>query len=92
MFSNKQYDLAEEIVKKLGELSEDQKKLVRNNVARIVKLFKTGDIISYQELDSIDNPQTYKPDDIVEIFIRANSGGTKLEKSDLLRLCEKDNM
>ena len=29
----------------------------------------------------------YKVDDIVEIFIRANSGGTKLGKSDLLFPC-----
>ena len=40
--------------------------------------------ISYQELDSIDNPELYGEDDVVEIFIRANSGGTKLGKSDLL--------
>lgn len=40
--------------------------------------------ITYQELDSIDNPALYTEDDVVEVFIRANSGGTKLEKSDLL--------
>lgn len=87
VFSNKQYDdLAEDIVKSIGEenLSDEQKKLVRNNVARIVKLFQTDEVISYQELDSIDNPEIYSPDDVVEVFIRANSGGTKLEKSDLL--------
>jgi uncharacterized protein with ParB-like and HNH nuclease domain len=87
VFSNKQYDdLSEEIITKIGRdgLSEEQKKLVRNNVARIVKLFKTDEIISYQELDSIDDPELYSSDDVVEIFIRANSGGTQLEKSDLL--------
>lgn len=40
--------------------------------------------VTYQELDSIDEPSLYKEDDVVEIFIRANSGGTKLSKSDLL--------
>jgi hypothetical protein len=40
--------------------------------------------ITYQELDSIDNPTLYSEDDVVEVFIRANSGGTKLGKSDLL--------
>ena len=35
-------------------------------------------------MDGIDNPDAYSVDDIVEIFIRANSGGTKLGKSDLL--------
>jgi hypothetical protein len=40
--------------------------------------------IGYQELDSIDQANLYKEDDVVEIFIRANSGGTRLGKSDLL--------
>ena len=40
--------------------------------------------ITYQELDSIDNPTLYSEDDVVEVFIRANSGGTRLGKSDLL--------
>jgi uncharacterized protein with ParB-like and HNH nuclease domain len=87
VFSNKQYDdLSEEIINRIGKdnLEEEQKKLVRNNVARIVKLFKTDEIVSYQELDSIDDPELYSSDDVVEIFIRANSGGTQLEKSDLL--------
>jgi len=87
VFSNKQYDeLAEEIVEQLKEsnLSGDDKTLIMKNVARIVKLFKTDEIVSYQELDSVDDPEIYNTDDIVEVFIRANSGGTKLEKSDLL--------
>jgi uncharacterized protein with ParB-like and HNH nuclease domain len=42
------------------------------------------DAIIYQELDSIDDPSLYQEDDVVEVFIRANSGGTRLEKSDLL--------
>ncbi|HTA83628.1 MAG TPA: DUF1524 domain-containing protein, partial [Bacteroidia bacterium] len=33
---------------------------------------------------SIDNPNLYTENDIVEIFIRANAGGTLLGKSDLL--------
>jgi hypothetical protein len=46
--------------------------------------FKMDEAITYQELDSIDNPALYSEDDVVEVFIRANSGGTKLGKSDLL--------
>lgn len=87
VFSNRFYnDLSEDIINNIGRdsLSDDQKKLIRNNIARIVKLFKTDDIVSYQELDSVDDPELYTSDDIVEIFIRANSGGTQLEKSDLL--------
>ena len=85
VFSDKQYDdLAEEVITKSENLTDDKKKLIRNNIARVVKLFKTDEVISYQELDSIEYPQLYNKDDVVEIFIRANSGGTKLEKSDLL--------
>lgn len=54
------------------------------NIARARKEFVSDDNITYQELDGIDSPDTYTLDDIVEIFIRANSGGTKLGKSDLL--------
>lgn len=48
------------------------------------RTFKMDEAVTYQELDSIDNPALYTEDDVVEVFIRANSGGTKLGKSDLL--------
>jgi len=48
------------------------------------RTFKMDEAVTYQELDSIDNPVLYTEDDVVEVFIRANSGGTKLGKSDLL--------
>jgi Protein of unknown function DUF262 len=54
------------------------------NVARARQEFVNLDNITFQELDGIDSPDTYQVNDIVEIFIRANSGGTKLGKSDLL--------
>ena len=50
----------------------------------IDRTIKMEEAITYQELDSIDNPSLYTEDDVVEVFIRANSGGTKLGKSDLL--------
>ena len=50
----------------------------------IYRTFKMDEAVTYQELDSIDNPTLYTDDDVVEVFIRANSGGTKLGKSDLL--------
>ncbi len=57
---------------------------LESNLDVIDKAFKMDESITYQELDSIDNPELYTEDDVVEVFIRANSGGTKLEKSDLL--------
>lgn len=65
-------------------LTDDEKIKLQLNVARARQEFVNDDNITYQELDGIDNPDTYRVDDIVEIFIRANSGGTKLGKSDLL--------
>ena len=65
-------------------LSEANKEKLLINVARARQEFVNDENITYQELDGIDCPDTYHVDDIVEIFIRANSGGTKLGKSDLL--------
>ncbi len=67
-----------------GELSDREKDRIDDNIAQLAKAFKEDDNIVYQELDSVDAPDTYKEDDVVEIFIRANSGGTILGKSDLL--------
>lgn len=57
---------------------------MEDNINIIDRTFKMNEAITYQELDSIDNPKLYTEDDVVEVFIRANSGGTKLGKSDLL--------
>jgi Protein of unknown function DUF262/Protein of unknown function (DUF1524) len=66
------------------ELTVDQRKKISRHVGLIFKTFQADEGIVYQELDSIDNPSLYTEDDVVEVFIRANSGGTKLGKSDLL--------
>jgi hypothetical protein len=77
--------IAQALVEDAGvKLSEADWTAVQLNVARARQEFVNGDNITFQELDSVDNPDAYKVDDIVEIFIRANSGGTKLGKSDLL--------
>nr|WP_321259082.1 DUF262 domain-containing protein [uncultured Pseudodesulfovibrio sp.] len=65
-------------------LSQDDEDKIGDHIDIINQVFKTEDTITYQELDSIDAPELYSEDDVVEVFIRANSGGTKLSKSDLL--------
>jgi len=65
-------------------LNDDNLMTLQLNVARARQEFVNDDNMNFQELDGIDNPDAYQVDDIVEIFIRANSGGTKLGKSDLL--------
>jgi hypothetical protein len=57
---------------------------IKDNVDLIRETFFNESGIGYQELDSIDQAGLYTEDDVVEIFIRANSGGTRLGKSDLL--------
>ncbi len=65
-------------------VTEKEEDKLDENIELIKKVFCADENIMYQEVDSIDRPTAYSEDDIVEIFIRANSGGTKLDKSDLL--------
>ncbi len=65
-------------------LSTEQKRKIEDNLDQIFHVFREEDVVVYQELDSIDDPTAYTENDVVEIFIRANDGGTKLGKSDLL--------
>jgi uncharacterized protein with ParB-like and HNH nuclease domain len=77
--------LAQEIVAKASrELTEAEKQKVSKHISLVFKSFHSDDGVGYQELDSIENEGLYTEDDVVEVFIRANSGGTKLGKSDLL--------
>lgn len=77
--------LAKDIIASAGrELGDDEQDKIDTHLSLVSKCFKTDEAIVYQELDSLDNPDLYTEDDVVEIFIRANSGGTKLAKSDLL--------
>ena len=77
--------LAEKIIEaSLVGINKEQIERLTENVWKINQMFVQHEAISYQELDSIDNPKTYSENDVVEIFIRANSGGTQLGKSDLL--------
>jgi len=66
------------------DLSEDDAKRVQKNIARAQHEFISDENISYQLLDGVEDPDAYTTEDVVEIFIRANSGGTRLGKSDLL--------
>ncbi|MBE9018010.1 DUF262 domain-containing protein [Chroococcidiopsidales cyanobacterium LEGE 13417] len=76
--------IAQSIINLKDNLSNEKKNRVFDNTALIINQFCSSDFLIYQELDSVDNPDAYQEDDVVEIFIRANSGGTQLGKSDLL--------
>lgn len=64
--------------------TDEERERMDENLERARQQFCNDDVLVYQELDGVDNPNAYREDDIVEIFIRANAGGTKLGKSDLL--------
>ena len=81
----KKREVFDDIKAKAGrQLTLEEEEKLYDHLDLIEKTFKVDDAITYQELDSIDNPNLYSEEDVVEVFIRANSGGTKLGKSDLL--------
>jgi hypothetical protein len=83
--SKKKRELIEDVKATSGRsLTAPELNKLEDHLELVDRAFKMDDTISYQELDSIDNPKLYSEDDVVEVFIRANSGGTKLGKSDLL--------
>ena len=81
------FELGEEFIKNFKdsgiEINSEQEKKIRSNISKTIKIFTSDESIIYQELDSVDT-DLYDVDDIVEVFIRANSGGTPLSKSDLI--------
>lgn len=74
-------DISNNLLRDFTPFEEDR---IEENIELVRKVFCTDENIVYQEVDSIDRPDAYTDDDVVEIFIRANAGGTKLGKSDLL--------
>lgn len=68
----------------MKELSDDEKELINDNISKVINRFCVEENIAYTELDSVDNPEIYDLNEVVEIFIRANAGGTPLSKSDLM--------
>lgn len=86
VFGSKEYNLiSQDIFKEFDRsLSQEEADKIATLVAKIIRIFVSEENIIYQMADSIDKPELYTEDDIVEIFIRANSGGTPLSKSDLL--------
>lgn len=67
-----------------NNLDSTTEKVMSENLDCIRETFTIKELIHIELLDSVENPALFTEDDIVEIFIRCNSGGTKLSKSDLL--------
>jgi hypothetical protein len=83
--TKKKRELLEDFATNAGRsLTEQEQNKIEDHLDLVDRTLKMEEALTYQELDSIDNPALYTEDDVVEVFIRANSGGTKLGKSDLL--------
>jgi hypothetical protein len=83
--TRKKRELVDELkARAANPLSRSEENKIEDHIDLIDRTFKMDELLTYQELDSIDDPKLYTEDDVVEVFIRANSGGTKLGKSDLL--------
>jgi hypothetical protein len=61
---------------------EERKERVRDNISQLVSLMREEKHFWIQTLDGVANDYPYRR--ILEIFVRVNSGGTKLDASDLM--------
>lgn len=72
-------------------IAADQKarqKRVRRNFGQLVSLLREDKHFWIQELDGVANNYTYGT--VLDIFVRVNSGGTKLDASDLMFAAMKE--
>ena len=65
-----------------------REKRVRKNMSQLVSLLREEKHFWVQELDGVANDYPYQR--ILDIFVRVNSGGTKLDSSDLMFAAMKE--
>lgn len=83
-------ELADELNEKLDAVltkenskeRSDRQRRVRRNLGQLVSLLREEKHFWIQELDGVANNYSYST--ILDIFVRVNSGGTKLEPADLM--------
>src|SRR5207248_17506 len=84
-------DLNDELSSKLEE-SDDQRRnrerLVRRNIQQLRSLLREEQHFWIEELDGVANSYEYRR--ILDIFVRVNSGGTKLTAPDLMFAAMKE--
>lgn len=65
-----------------------REKRVRKNISQLVSLLREEKYFWVQELDGVANEFPYRR--VLDIFVRVNSGGTKLDASDLMFAAMKE--
>ncbi|HOI36486.1 MAG TPA: DUF262 domain-containing protein [Bacillota bacterium] len=84
-------DRLEAELAELAEANDDRRrreKLVRRNVAQLVALLREERFFWVQELDGV--AEAYPYGTVLDIFVRVNSGGTKLDAGDLMFAAMKE--
>lgn len=84
-------DIADDLNQKLdtiltGETQQDRnnrERRVRKNISQLISILREDKHIWIEELDGISSAY-FNYETVLDIFIRVNSGGTKLESSDLM--------
>lgn len=71
-------DAKKDIKQHLNDFTDDQKDIANSHIGRLHSRIHTSRLLNYYE----EKSQEY--DKVVEAFIRANTGGVKLEYSDIL--------
>jgi Protein of unknown function DUF262 len=74
--------------RKSAEDSKARERRVRLNISQLVSLLREDKHFWIQELDGVANEFPYRR--VLEIFVRVNSGGTKLDASDLMFAAMKE--
>jgi hypothetical protein len=67
---------------------KDRARLVRRNASQLFSILREDRHFWIQELDGVANDYPYSR--VLEIFVRVNSGGTKLDASDLMFAAMKE--
>ena len=81
-------DALDGLLKEESDIRKKRQRRVRENMQQIVTLLREDRHFWVEELDGVANEYPYKK--ILEIFVRVNSGGTKLDASDLMFAAMKE--
>lgn len=72
-------EISEYVNKKFSSATDDVKKIITKNLGIFIRIFNIDEKISFQDIKE-DLPYN----DVLEVFVRVNSGGIVLTKSDLV--------
>jgi len=75
-------ELLDRTLEESDEARRNRHRLVRRNLSQLMSLLREDKHFWIQELDGVADEYVYRK--ILDIFVRVNSGGTKLDSADLM--------